>query len=265
MVTGIGGIFIKSNDPKFLSRLYEDNLGISFGTKVYFSFKWRENNAPENICFTDLSFFEEDTSYFYPGTNDVMLNLRVNNLDDLRIRLKNDGVFVIDKIESYDYGRFGWAMDPIGNKIELWEPVDRAFPNPERPIDLTNVTGLGGIFLKCPDPELLMKWYSKQFDLFFNYSSHTFTWKDFSDKKITGQTVLSFFPDESAYFNPSNKNYMLNFRVADLNYLLTKLKSNGVEVSDKAQEYEYGKFGWLMDPEGNKIELWEPVDEKLGS
>src|SRR3954469_11634931 len=99
MVTGLGGVFIKANDPKFLARWYEDNLGIGFGTTLYFSFKWRELNNPSLISHTVFSFFREDTTYFYPGTNDVMINLRVNNLDDLRIKLKNDGVFVVDKIE----------------------------------------------------------------------------------------------------------------------------------------------------------------------
>ena len=263
MVTGLGGVFIKADDPKYLSRWYEDNLGIGFGSTLYFSFKWREKSAPEEISYTVLSFFREDTTYFYPGSNDVMINLRVNNLDDLRIQLKNNGVFVIDKIENYEYGRFGWALDPAGNKIELWEPVDSGFEDRNKSMDLKLVSGLGGVFLKCPDPENLMKWYSKEFGLFFSYSAHTFQWKDLDDKEHTGNTVLSFFPENSSYFDPSVKTFMLNFRVSNLNFLLEELKSSGAHVIDKTEEYEYGKFGWLLDPEGNKIELWEPVDEKL--
>ena len=127
MVTGLGGIFIKANEPKLLARWYQDYLGIGFGSSLYFSFKWRELNNPEIISHTVFSFFEEDTTYFYPGSNDVMINLRVNDLDQLRIQLKNDGVFVVDKIESYEYGRFGWILDPAGNKVELWEPNDIEF------------------------------------------------------------------------------------------------------------------------------------------
>jgi predicted enzyme related to lactoylglutathione lyase len=264
MVTGIGGVFIKANDPKFLARWYEDNLGIGFGSTLYFSFKWRESASPDNISHTVFSFFRDDTTYFFPGTNDVMINLRVTDLDDLRIRLRNEGVFVIDKIESYEYGRFGWALDPIGNKIELWEPADDGFSERNKPMDLKWVSGLGGIFLKCPDPERMMNWYAKQFGLFFSYSAHTFQWTELNDKKQTGHTLLSFFPDTSSYFNPSYKNYMLNFRVKNLDEILFNLKSSDAEVIDKTETFEYGKFGWLVDPEGNKIELWQPeVDYKI--
>jgi predicted enzyme related to lactoylglutathione lyase len=263
MVTGLGGVFLKASDPKFLARWYEDNLGIHFGSTIYFSFKWREMNQPEHISHTVFSFFRDDTTYFYPGTNDIMINLRVNDLDNLRINLKNEGVFVVDKIETYEYGRFGWALDPEGNKIELWEPVDDGFEDRNKPMNLTHVSGLGGVFLKCKNHESMMQWYAKNFGLFFSYSSHTFQWKDLADKDYTGHTVLSFFADDSKYFDPSLKNYMLNFRVKNLNNLVAELKSSGIQVIDKIEEYEYGKFGWLVDPEGNKIELWEAVDEKF--
>ncbi len=263
MVTGLGGVFIKAENPKYLARWYEDNLGINFGNTVYFSFKWRELNMPENISHTVFSFFREDTTYFYPGTNDVMINLRVTDLDTLRIQLRNEGVFVIDKIETYEYGRFGWVMDPEGNKIELWEPVDDGFEDRNKPMNLDQVTGLGGVFLKCPDPQALMKWYSKNFGLFFSYSSHTFQWKDLTDRDHTGHTVLSFFAQDSSYFAPSTKNFMLNFRVKNLSLVLSDLKSSGVQVMETTETFEYGKFGWLLDPEGNKVELWEPVDEKF--
>jgi predicted enzyme related to lactoylglutathione lyase len=130
-------------------------------------------------------------------------------------------------------------------------------------MDLRHVSGLGGVFLKSPDPEKMMEWYSKQFGLFFSYSSHTFQWKDLNDKNHTGHTVLSFFPDDTNYFTPSTKNYMLNLRVSNLNALLKELRLSGVQVIDKTEEFEYGKFGWILDPEDNKIELWEPVDEKF--
>lgn len=263
MVTGLGGVFIKAKDPKFLARWYEDNLGIGFSNSVYFSFKWRELSEPDNVAHTVFSFFNNDTTYFHPGTGDVMINLRVTDLDNLRIQLKNDGVTVIDKVESYEYGRFAWIMDPVGNKIELWEPVDDGFEERNKPMNLKGVSGFGGIFLKCPDPEATMKWYSKHLGLFFSYSSHTFKWRDLNDSSLTGHTVLSFFPDSSAYFNPSDKNFMLNLRVEDLHSLLKELRTSGVEVIEQTEDFEYGKFGWIVDPEGNKIELWEAVDEKF--
>jgi predicted enzyme related to lactoylglutathione lyase len=263
MVSGIGGVFIKASDPKFLARWYEDNLGIGFRHSLYFSFKWREMSDPDQVSHTFFSFFRDDTNYFFPGSNDMMINFRVTDLDGLRIRLKNDGVFVVDKVETYEYGRFGWLLDPEGNKIELWEPADEGFEERHYPMDLKDVSGFGGIFMKCASPEKLMQWYSKQFGLFFSYSSHTFQWKDFYKREHTGHTVLSFFPEDTAYFEPSKKEYMLNLRVENLDKLLSDLRSSGVDVMENTESYEYGKFGWLLDPEGNKIELWEPVDENM--
>src|SRR5436190_1400927 len=208
MVTGLGGIFIKAKEPKFLARWYEDNLGIGFKSSLYFNFKWREMNAPEEISYTVLSFFKEDSTYFYPATNDWMLNFRVNDLDGLRIKLQNDGANVIEMVESYEYGRFGWVLDPEGNKIELWEPIDAGFEDRNYPMDLKFVTGIGGVSLKCAKVDKLTSWYSKHFGLFFNNSVHTFQWKDVKDKNLTGETTLSFNSEKASYFEPSYKDCM---------------------------------------------------------
>jgi predicted enzyme related to lactoylglutathione lyase len=259
MITGIGGIFIKASDPKFLARWYEDNLGIGFGNTVYFSFKWREKNSPGEISHTVLSMFKEDSTYFYPGTNDVMLNLRVNNLDDLRIRMKNDGAFVEDKVESYEYGRFGWALDPAGNKIELWEPVDDGFEDRSKPMVLGAVRGLAGINIKSPVPESLCAWYSKQFGLFFQNSVHVFENIDLLDTGKINSVTLGFYPEDSSFFHPSSKEFMLSFYVNDILRLLDDLRTSGIIVSKEIEFLSHGKFGWAIDPDGNKIELCEPV------
>ena len=263
MVTGLGGVFIKAKDPKFLARWYEDNLGIGFGNSIYYSFLWRDKNSPEEIKSTVFSFFKEDSNYFLPSESTMMINFRVENLDEIRIKLKKEGVVVIDKIESYEHGRFGWVMDPEGNKIELWEPTNSGSAEGNTPFEMKKVSGLGGAFLKCNDPEELMKWYAHHFGLFFSYSSHTFQWKDLNNMNHIGHTVLSFFPIKSAYFSPSEKKFMLNFRVHNLKELLEELRTSEIDVIEKTEEFEYGKFGWIIDPEGNKIELWEPVDEKF--
>jgi predicted enzyme related to lactoylglutathione lyase len=258
MATGLGGVFIKAANPKYLARWYDDNLGIGFRNSLYFSFKWRDISKQDDISYTTFSFFKQDTGYFFPGSNAVMLNLRVSDLDSLRIQLKNDGAQVIDKVESHEYGRFGWVLDPEGNKIELWEPVDEGFEDIHFPMDLKSVTGFGGIFLKALHPDKQMTWYSKHFDLYFENSIHTFQWKDFSDLNLAGQTLFSFLPLNTAYFNPSPKSYMINFRVNDLNTLLSNLDSSEISFIDKKEEYKFGKFAWILDPENNKIELWEP-------
>lgn len=258
MVNGLGGIFLKAKDPKYLSRWYEDHLGIDFGTTVYTTFAWKEKGS-EKICHTDLSFMAEDTSYFFPSDSDSMINLRVDDLDMLRIQLKSDAQTVIDKVEVYDYGRFGWVIDPEGNKIELWEPPDQVPAEFGSGHPKKNVRGIGGFFLKSVNPSALSEWYSKYFGFFFNHSAHTFERTD-PDTGKDQMTVFSLFPMETKYIQPSQKSFMLNFIVTDLEALVSELKSSEVEMVGDIQIYEYGKFAWFMDPEGNKVELWQPAE-----
>lgn len=128
---------------------------------------------------------------------------------------------------------------------------------------MNRVTGVGGVFIKARDVKFLTGWYQKHLGIEFGNNSYVdFKWLN-KDPDIPGSTVFSFFKDDTTYFNPSEKPCMINFRVKDLDGLLAELKKNGVETVGEKEEYEYGKFGWIMDPEGNKIELWEPVDAKL--
>ncbi|MEO8712231.1 MAG: VOC family protein [Parafilimonas sp.] len=128
---------------------------------------------------------------------------------------------------------------------------------------MENVTGIGGIFIKAKNPKALAKWYKENLGIDFenNYNA-TFKWIN-ENPDVPGHTVFSLFKNESDYFDPSESKFMLNFRVTNLHMLLFTLKHNGVWVSDKIQYYDYGSFGWIMDPEGNKIELWEPKDENV--
>jgi predicted enzyme related to lactoylglutathione lyase len=121
-VTGIGGVFIKAKNPKELCEWYDKHLGINFGKSTYTSFEWKEANNEAATGSTTFSFFKEDSNYFAPSTKAAMLNFRVENLEQLLEELKQAGVQVMDKVEEYDYGKFGWIIDPEGNKIELWEP-----------------------------------------------------------------------------------------------------------------------------------------------
>ncbi len=123
-VTGIGGIFIKAKDPKALAAWYKENLGIDFGENSYVTFKWLKENNSDLPGSTVLSFFKEDSDYFEPSKSVCMINFRVKNLHLILFELKQKGIWVADKTQYYDYGSFGWIMDPEGNKIELWEPKD---------------------------------------------------------------------------------------------------------------------------------------------
>ena len=122
-VIGIGGVFFKAKDPKALAEWYEKHLGIDFGGSVYANFPLREKEKGSIV----FSFFDADTDYFAPSEKEFMINLRVESLADLLKTLRDEGVHVFDKTEEFEYGKFGWILDPEGNKIELWEPTDFEF------------------------------------------------------------------------------------------------------------------------------------------
>ena len=122
-VTGIGGIFFKCKDPKAVNEWYKTHLG--FDTSPYgTSFEWREIDDSTKKGLTQWNPFAENTKYFEPSAKDFMINYRVENLEDLVVALKDENVTIVDQIETYDYGKFIHILDPEGNKIELWEPID---------------------------------------------------------------------------------------------------------------------------------------------
>ena len=122
-VTGIGGIFFKCKDPKAINEWYKTHLG--FDTNPYgASFKWREIDDSTKEGLTQWNPFAENTKYFEPSTKDFMINYRVQNLEALVQELKKENVTIVDKIETYDYGKFVHILDIEGNKIELWEAKD---------------------------------------------------------------------------------------------------------------------------------------------
>ncbi len=124
---------------------------------------------------------------------------------------------------------------------------------------MNRVIGLGGPFIKANDPKALAAWYEKHLGIDFKgsvYSVLQFTGEE--GKLIPGYNVLSFFKKDSDYFAPSTKDVMVNFIVEDLFGLLEELKKEGVTIVGDPMDEEYGKFGWIMDLEGNKIELWQP-------
>jgi len=124
---------------------------------------------------------------------------------------------------------------------------------------MKRVTGIGGIFFKAKDPKGLAEWYRKHLGIESeSWGGFAFQWKD-DPRADTGSTIWSIFPDNTKYFEPADRPFMINFRVADLTSLLAQLREEGVEVDAKSgEDSEFGKFGWVMDPEGNRIELWEP-------
>jgi predicted enzyme related to lactoylglutathione lyase len=129
-------------------------------------------------------------------------------------------------------------------------------------VPLKKVTGIGGIFFKCKDPKAVREWYKTNLGLHVNAYGAVFEWRQGADTTKKGFTQWSPFSATTKYFLPSEKDFMINFRVADLESLVAQLKRDGVNVTDNIMTAEYGKFVHIMDIEGNKIELWEPNDEE---
>jgi predicted enzyme related to lactoylglutathione lyase len=122
-VTGIGGIFFSSDNPQETRAWYGKNLGLSI-SDYGSTFEFRNVNRPEEINYLQWSPFKKGNAYFAPSKKEFMINYRVQNIEGLVRQFKANGVTVLDNIETYDYGKFVHIMDPEGNKLELWEPVD---------------------------------------------------------------------------------------------------------------------------------------------
>ena len=124
---------------------------------------------------------------------------------------------------------------------------------------MKRVTGIGGIFFKAKDPATLRAWYQKHLGVdVTEWGGAVFSWADGDGKPTGGMTVWSIAEADTDLYAPSKAPFMVNYRVADLHALLEALRSEGCQVLDKVDESDFGKFGWVMDPEGNKVELWEP-------
>jgi predicted enzyme related to lactoylglutathione lyase len=123
------------------------------------------------------------------------------------------------------------------------------------------VTSIGGIFFKCQNPDLIKEWYSKHLGINTDQYGTSFEWRKSDAPEEKGYTAWSPMKFETKYFDPSPKEFMINYRVENLAELVEILKSEGVNVVDEIETFDYGSFVHVMDPEGNKIELWEAKDK----
>jgi catechol 2,3-dioxygenase-like lactoylglutathione lyase family enzyme len=124
---------------------------------------------------------------------------------------------------------------------------------------MEKVTGIGGIFFKAKEPKALGQWYARHLGIDVQpWGGAQFAWRDAADPERAGSTAWSLFPADTKYLDPSTAPFMVNYRVADLDAMLAQLRAAGVQVDEKIEESEYGRFGWAMDPDGNRFELWQP-------
>jgi predicted enzyme related to lactoylglutathione lyase len=126
---------------------------------------------------------------------------------------------------------------------------------------MKRVTGIGGIFFKAKDATALQAWYKRHLGIDVQtWGGAAFSWADDDGKPVAGTTAWSIGSQEGDLFAPSASSFMINYRVEDLHALVKALKQEGCHVLEKIDESEYGKFAWVIDPEGNKVELWQPPE-----
>lgn len=129
---------------------------------------------------------------------------------------------------------------------------------------MKKVTGLGGVFFKCADPKAMNEWYGRNLGIATSEWGATFEWRHADDPSKKGSTAWCAFPNDTKYFNPSDRPFMINYRVENLEALVEELRKDNVTIVDEITEFDYGKFIHILDPEGNAIELWEPKGEDAG-
>jgi predicted enzyme related to lactoylglutathione lyase len=133
-------------------------------------------------------------------------------------------------------------------------------PKTDQTPGFKKVTGIGGVFFKCKDPKAIRAWYQTHLGLNTDQYGTSFEWRQAGDSTKKGYTQWTPFSEKTKYFAPSEKDFMINYRVGDLTRLVEQLKIEGVTIVDKIEVYDYGKFVHILDPENNKIQLWEPID-----
>ena len=126
---------------------------------------------------------------------------------------------------------------------------------------MKRVVGIGGVFIKCQDKASQAAWYRRHLGIPAGDYGHSFLWRDEADPQSVGYTVWSTFPADTKYFQPSDAKAMINYRVDDLVALVSALTDEGVKLVGGIDDEENGKFAWILDPEGNKIELWQPIHD----
>ena len=128
---------------------------------------------------------------------------------------------------------------------------------------MKKVTGIGGVFYKVKDPESHKTWYKDNLGIDSDQYGGKFIWRDDEDSSKRCLTAWSPFPSDTKYFDPSQQSFMINYRVENLDQLIGELKKAGVEMAGEIEDTEYGKFAWIIDPDGYKVELWEANDDPL--
>lgn len=157
------------------------------------------------------------------------------------------------KIAAFSFGAFVLGGAVVG-LFERWTDESPPVTGGEE-----LVTGIGGIFFRSENAESSREWYRQYLGIGSEGQGVNFFWREAADPRLLGFTVWSVFPKDTQYFGPGVQEFMVNYRVRDLDELLGRLARQGVERAGEIEEYSYGRFAWIVDGEGRRVELWEPV------
>lgn len=242
-IKNICSIYFKSNNPEQLSNWYNTNFKLGFKeNRAFFSFENMENQTE----YMQVAIIDKASSIFSNTPNSLIIGYSVNDINIASNKFEKP-------IKKDEFGEFIVSNDLDGNIFEIRQYPDKFNPIPTN--DISICRGIGGVFIKSKDPVKLKQWYAENLGIKPNEMGYIFF--PLIDNGNTFGYVWEIFDEKSEYFNPTNKNYMLNFRVSDCLKFRNELKNSGVEVDEKYEEFNYGNFGWAVDIEKTRIELWE--------
>jgi predicted enzyme related to lactoylglutathione lyase len=161
------------------------------------------------------------------------------------------------EISSLLLGTFIGAVAVLGVAAATKTNAGASGDTTGKEIQIEQVTGIGGVFFRVKDPKAMTAWYRTNLGIQSKGGYTDFTWREKDHPEVTGHTAWRIFPTNTTYFGQSSSFLMINYRVANLDRMLEQLRRNGVNI-EKVDDYDYGRWAWIMDPDGNRIELWEP-------
>ncbi|MBX9722717.1 MAG: VOC family protein [Candidatus Obscuribacterales bacterium] len=267
--TGIGGMFFKSDaDEKALDDWYEKNLGIHLfakhqGAESGFAIlRWSDDKGADGgVTFWEPLSPAKASEAFAPSKFDYMVNYRVDNLEKVFERLKNNNETIVQEPKPSDKGgKSLFVMDPAGHKIELWEPEQISSTEDNTTGKVTEVGGVS--FEVRGDMTALENWYENSLGIHPQQTAdHRRAIFNHSDDKADDGGVTAWDAREKTteWFGPGNADFMIDYRVDNIDEIYERLKKTNPEaIVEGPQCWSNGKFLWVMDPENHKVELWEP-------
>lgn len=245
----IEGFTVAVTDMVAMAEFYKGVFGATFTEESMFG----TTLMKAKIGGYELLFCPAEVAGNTAKQNRQQFTFVVNDMQEaINAALANGGNRMGEVAEKEGFSEVG-ILDPDKNTI-----VFKAYDTPVR--NKPKITGIGGVFMKSPDPEALKAWYGEHFGVISDQYGGVFQTRSVLPPHHKQYLQWSPFPDSSTYFEPSEKGFMINYRVAGIELLVEKLQAAGVTIVDEIKGYDYGKFVHVMDPDGNNIELWEPVD-----